>query len=151
MATVFEKDFILTPENEKTNVPLDFFVDEEFSRLEIFYSYYPKNLEDREKSLVLIDENIRRDAGENYSDYTEREEYLPLKNHITISLDSPLDYVGAAHRHGNNQHVIISEDFSSVGFEKTKIEKGKWVLTLNVHALITEKADFSVKIEGVTE
>ena len=87
----------------------------------------------------------------NYSDYTEREEYLPLKNHITISLDSPLDYVGAAHRHGNNQHVIISEDFSSVGFEKTKIEKGKWVLTLNVHALITEKADFSVKIEGVTE
>ena len=41
MATIFEKDFILTPENEKTNVPLDFFVNEEFSRLEIFYSYYP--------------------------------------------------------------------------------------------------------------
>ena len=35
--------------------------------------------------------------------------------------------------------------------EKTKIEKGKWVLTLNVHALITEKADFSVKIEGGRE
>ena len=151
MAVIFEKVFILTPENEKTNVPLDFYVDDDFSKLEIHYAYSPKNMDDIARSMVLIDENIRRDAGDDYSDYTSREEYLPLKNHITISLDSPSAYIGAAHRHSNNQHHIISEDFSSVGFEKTKIEKGKWTLTLNVHALITEKADFSVKIEGGRE
>ncbi len=151
MKVIFEKNFILTPENEKTNVPLDFYVDDDFSKLEIHYAYSPKNMDDIEKSMVLIDENIKRDAGDNYGDYTSREEYLPLKNHITISLDSPSAYVGAAHRHSNNQHHIISEAFSSVGFEKTKIEKGKWTLTLNVHALITEKADFSVKIEGGRE
>ena len=148
MEVIYEKNLILTPENEKTNVPLEFFVEGDFSKLEIFYEYTPKILEDREKSLILIDENIRRDAGENYSEYTSREEYLPLKNHVTVSLDSPSDYVGAAHRHGNRQHLIISEDFSSVGFEKSRIEKGKWTLTLNVHALITDKVDCSVRIEG---
>ncbi len=151
MKVIFEKNLILTPENEKTNVPLDFFVDGDFLKLKISYAYSPKILEDKEKSLVLIDENIRRDAGDNYSDYTSREEYLPLKNHVTISLDSPSTYIGAAHRHSNNQQHIISEEFSSVGFEKTKIEKGKWTLTLNVHALITEKVECRVKIEGGRE
>ena len=151
MTVIFEKNFFLTPENEKTNVPLDFYVEDDFSKLEIHYAYSPKNMDDIEKSMVLIDENIKRDAGENYGDYTSREEYLPLKNHITISLDSPSAYIGAAHGHSNKQHHIISEEFSSVGFEKTKIEKGKWTLTLNVHALITEKADFCVKIEGGRE
>ena len=64
MEVIYEKNLILTPENEKTNVPLDFFVEGDFSKLEIFYEYTPKILEDREKSLVLIDENIRRD-GDN--------------------------------------------------------------------------------------
>ena len=52
MEVIYEKNLILTPENEKTNVPLEFFVEGDFSKLEIFYEYTPKILEDREKSLM---------------------------------------------------------------------------------------------------
>ena len=148
MAVIFEKTVVLAPGNEKTNVPLDFFVEDDFEKLEIFYSYSPKILEDKEKSKALIEENIIRDAGENYIDYPSWEAFMPLKNLITLSLDSPSAYVGAAHRQADSQHHIISKAFSSVGFEKTEIEKGKWTLTLNVHALITDKVDCSVRIEG---
>ncbi len=148
MAVIFEKDIILTPEDEKTNVPLDFLVSDDFSNLEIFYSYSPKILEDKEKSRELIEENIKRDAGENFPDYPSWEAFMPLKNLITLSLDSPSGYKGAAHRQSDSQHHIISEDFASVGFEKTKIEKGKWILTLNLHAIVTEKVQCRVRIEG---
>lgn len=150
MAIIFEKNIVLTPENEKTNVSLDFFVEDDFERLEIFYSYSPKILDDREKSKALIEENIRRDAGENYVDYPSWEEFMPLKNLITLSLDSPSAYVGAAHRQADTQHHIISEGFASVGFEKNAIEKGKWILTLNLHAIVTENVECKVRIEGGT-
>ena len=148
MITLLDKKIVLTKENEKTNVPLTFEVEEDFSELQITYSYSPKILEDREKSKELIEENIRTDAGENFSDYPSWEEFMPLKNLITLSLDSPKGYMGAAHRQADNQHHIISEEFSSVGFERTEITKGQWTLTLNVHALVTDKAECLVKIEG---
>lgn len=148
MTTLFEEKITLTSESEKTNLPLSFNVDDELRKLEISYSYTPKILLDEEKSRELIEENIRKDAGENFADYPSWQSFMPLKNLITLSLDSPLGYVGAAHRQAENQHHIISEEFSSTGFEKTKIHKGQWVLTLNVHALVTEKAECFVKVEG---
>lgn len=148
MTVLLNEKIILTKENEKTNVPLSFQVEEDFTSLEITYSYSPKILTDKEKSKELIEENIRTDAGENFCDYPSWEEFMPLKNLITLSLDSPEGYMGAAHRQAENQHHIISEEFSSVGFERTEITKGEWILTLNVHALVTDKAECLVKVEG---
>lgn len=148
MTVLLEEQLILTHENEKTNVPLKFFVEDEFSSLEITYSYSPKILADEEKSRRLIEENIRKDAGESYADYPSWQSFMPLKNLITVSLDSPCGYVGATHRQAENQHHVISEKFSSVGFQKTEIRKGLWVLTLNVHALVTGKAKCIVRVEG---
>lgn len=149
MITLLDEKIVLKKENEKTNVPLTFEVEEDFSELQITYSYSPKILEDKEKSKELIEENIRTDAGENFSDYPSWEKFMPLKNLITLSLDSPKGYMGAAHRQADNQHHIISEDFSSVGFERTEITKGQWTITLNVHALVTDKAECLIKIGGV--
>lgn len=148
MTVLLEKKLVLTPENEKTNVPLSFFVEEEFKTLEIQYSYSPKILTDEEKSEKLIKENIRRDARKNYIDYPSWQSFMPLKNLITLSLDSPCGYIGAAHRQAENQYHTISEDFSSVGFVRTKILKGQWVLTLNVHAIVTEEAECIVQVKG---
>lgn len=150
MTILLDEKIVLTKENEKTNVPFAFEVKEDFSQLQITYSYSPKILEDREKSRILIEENIRTDAGKNFCDYPSWEEFMPLKNLITLSLDSPKGYMGAAHRQAESQHHIISEDFSSVGFEKTEITKGKWTVTLNVHALVTDKAQCLLKVGGVS-
>lgn len=135
--TVFEKEIRLTKENQKTNITLPFTLDSSAEKLVITYSYSPKILADREESIRLIEEWTN----------TDTEKYLPLKNLVTLSLDSPDGYRGAAHRHAENQTHIISESFSSNGFLKTKIKKGEWKISLNVHAVVTEYCDCKLKIE----
>ncbi len=144
--TLLNEKLVLTEKDTKTNISLSFEVPEGCESLEISYSYSPKRLEDEEKCKRLIEKNIADDAAGYEGDYPSFERYMPLKNLITLSLDSPLGYVGAAHRQAEKQSHIISESFSSVGFSKTKIYKGKWTLTLNVHAVVTEKAECSVFI-----
>ncbi len=148
MKTVLSKRLTLTPDNEKTNLPLGFLIDEQVSKIIITYSYSPKELAECERARLLIEENLERDADGERELYPCWKEYLPLKNLVTLSLDSPEGYVGAAHRQDDRQQHIISEEFSSRGFIKTKISQGEWILTLNVHALVTEKCECEVRVEA---
>lgn len=148
MKNLEEKEIILTPENEKTNIKLPFTVEEDSDRLIITYSYSPKELSDGARAKALIEENLLRDTHGDRELYPDYKEYLPLKNLVTLSLDSPEKYMGAAHRQDREQRHIISEDFSSVGFLKGKIVKGQWTLYLNVHAVVTENCLCKIKIEA---
>lgn len=148
MITLLDKKITLTETDGKTNVALPFTVKDDLSELEIKFSYLPKLLENEEISKAKIEANIRKDAGENYVHYPFWETFAPLKNLITLSLDSPKGYVGAAHRQANEQCHKISSDFADVGFEPCEIIKGEWVLTLNVHAVVTEKVDCIVTVKG---
>lgn len=134
---ILEKEVRLTPENQKTNITFPFTLDCSAEKLLITYSYSPKILDDREKSIRLIERWTKDDT----------EKYLPLKNLVTLSLDSPDGFRGSAHRHAPEQKHIISESFSSNGFLKTKIKKGDWRISLNVHAVVTEYCDCKLKIE----
>lgn len=147
MKTLLEKEIILTPENEKTNILLPFTVQKDSKKLIITYSYWPKELGDCERAREFIEKNLLNDTHGDRELYPSYKEYLPLKNLVTLSLNSPYGYMGAAHRQDKDQHHIISEGFSSVGFLKSKIIKGQWTLYLNVHALVTEKCTCKVKIE----
>lgn len=51
------------------------------------------------------------------------ENYLPIKNLVTVSLDSSREYLGAAHRQSNKQEHIISSAFSSAGFLRRILQK----------------------------
>lgn len=148
MKVLLEKTVVLTPENEKTNIILPFTVKEESEKLRITYSYSPKELSDCERARDLIERNLQNDTHGDRPLYPDYREYLPLKNLVTLSLNSPTRYMGAAHRQDKEQCHIISEDFSSVGFLKGRIEKGQWMLYLNVHALVTENCTCKVKIEA---
>ena len=75
------------------------------------------------------------------------ENYLPIKNLVTVSLDSSREYLGAAHRQSNKQEHIISPAFSSAGFFKTDIAKGEWKITLNVHSVSCD-VDYKITVEG---
>lgn len=138
----------LTPEDEKSNVFFPFDVPEGVSKLCITYSYIPKTLADREKSYELIKENLIRDAGEAWTEYTDYEEFVPLKNLVTLSLCSPEGFRGAAHRQADNQYHEVSESFASPGFLRGGIIPGRWTLCLNVHALVTDVCLCYIKIEG---
>lgn len=138
----------LRPEDEKSTVIIPFDVPEGVSKLMITYAYAPKILEDKEKSTELIKENLIRDAGEDWTEYTDYEEFMPLKNLVTLYLRSPEGFRGAAHRQADSQHHEICEDFASVGFIRGKITVGEWQLCLNVHALVTDFCVCNIEIEG---
>lgn len=147
-----ETQTYLRPEDEKSTRYIPFVVPEGADKLFITYSYAPKILEDKEKSYELIKENILRDAEDDFDKYTDYEEFMPLKNLVTLALDSPEGYRGAAHRQADSQYHEIGEDFASVGFLKSKIIAGQWSLILHVHALVTEICTCNIKIEAeVTE
>lgn len=143
-----ETQTCLHPEDEKSTRFIPFAVPEGVARLFITYSYTPKILEDREKSLELIKENLIRDAGDDWSEYTDYEEFLPLKNLVTLALNSPEGYRGAAHRQAEIQYHEIGEGFASPGFMKSRIIEGQWELCLHVHALVTDVCTCNIKIEG---
>ena len=100
MSLIFEETKTLTPNDTKTNVPLQFYVAEELEEMKIEFSYSPKNLDDEEKAHKYIDDGFEKYAPEPYrKGYKPWYEYLPVKNLLTVSLDSPDGYIGCAHRH----------------------------------------------------
>ena len=150
--TVLQKtEICFGPDATRDNRYIYFNVPEGTEKLFITYSYSPKNLEDKEKSIELIKENILRDAPEDADIYTDYSIFMPLKNLVTVSLDSPEGFRGAAHRHDEEQYHEIGEHFASPGFLKGKICEGQWRLSLNVHAVVTDVCTCRIKIEGESE
>lgn len=145
---LLEKEFSVYPENEKTNMSLPFAVGEGVKSLKFTFSYSPKVLTDRERARLLIERNIEKDAGEYAGEYPSWEEFLPLKNLITLSVDDPTAYRGCAHRQAECMEHIISDSFASPGFNKGAIQAGQWQAVLNLHGVVTEKIDCHLKIEA---
>lgn len=148
MKVVKEAAIHLTPDDEKTHFRIPFILDKDTKKIVITYSYFPKKLTDEEKSYELIKENLLRDAGEDAGGYEDYSEFMPLKNLVTLSLDSPEGYRGAAHRQANEQRHIIGKDFASVGFIKGEPPEGEWTLVLNAHAVVTDSVECKIKIEA---
>ena len=80
----------------------------------------------------------------------EYKQYLPLKNLVTLSLDDPAGYRGAAHRQDPRQIHTVGAAQSSYGFTNAPTQPGTWYLTLNVHCALC-RIDYTVKISTKTE
>ena len=125
---LFYKKGIITPKDDKTNIPLEFEVNGDFDIIRVSYSYYPKTVSNEETALKTINEKMRQ---YDYTDYNA-EDYLPVKNLVTLSFDDPLGYRGACHRQPNEQKIIIGKNSTS-GIENRENPRGKWRIVLNVH------------------
>lgn len=147
MKTLLDTRVHLTPESEKMNISLAFCVPDNAEKLCITYSYAPKELAGAAGE-ALAEECLLRDAGAFRGKYPEAASFLPLKNLITLSLDDPHGYRGAAHRQAPRQVHEITAEYASPGFYAGKISAGEWTLTLNVHALVTEFCDCDIQIEA---
>ena len=145
---LIEKEFQVFYKDEKTNISFPFDINENVEGLKITFSYDPKILEDDERANMLIENNIKKDAGEFAHEYSDWDEFKPLKNLVTVSVDDPDTYRGCAHRQDKDQVHIIREDFSSRGFHKGKIQKGQWKVVLNLHGIVTESINCKLKVEA---
>ncbi len=146
--TLLEKEFQIFPKDEKTNITFPFIVDKNTKALKISFGYEPKRLEDNERAKTLIENNIKKDAGEYADNYPSWQEFLPLRNLITVSVDDTDGYRGCAHRQEKYMEHIITEDFASLGFYKGEIKQGQWKVVLNIHGVVTEKIDCKLMVEA---
>ena len=142
---IFEKAGKVLPEQDKTNIPLEFTVPEGIEKLIIDYEYSPKTWEDRGKAEKLLAESIEKYLGDEYR--AEPQDFMPVKNLITLSLDDNGEYRGAAHRQADKQHHEISKEFASSGFIKGEIHSGKWQVVLNVHCCACN-VNYQIKVAG---
>ncbi len=140
---IFEKEVILSEKNDKTNIYFKFNTPKGISKLLIDYSYSPKRLESKEKSYSIINAKLKEYGNDDCV-----EDFLPLNNLITVSLDKNGTYIGAAHRQPNHQHIEISPDSATVGFFKTNVDDSEWRIALNVHCAL-EEIKVNLKITGV--
>ena len=122
----------ITLDDNKTNIVLPFEIKDNFKSLKIKFEYSPKTLENKEKEIKIAEDCLKK-----YDEVQEGniESYLPIKNLVTLSLDSSREYIGAIHRQSNKQELVVSSDYSSPGFFKTDIAKGEWKIMLNVHSM----------------
>ena len=142
---IFETAGKVLPEQDKTNIPLEFTVPEGIEKLMIDYEYSPKILENEEKAEKLLAKSIEKYLGDEYK--AEPLDFMPVKNLITLSLDDNGEYWGAAHRQADRQHHEISKEYASSGFVKGEIHSGKWQVVLNVHCCACD-VNYRIKVAG---
>ncbi len=111
------------------------------------FEYSPKNLDNEEQSKQLILESLRKYG---YEDSGHRcEEFMPLKNHLTLSFDDPVQFRGATHRHDSNLELVLSDSNSSPGLISSDNPPGMWKVTISMHAVVTDECKYKLKIWGL--
>lgn len=152
MKTLLSVDGQLTPDSSKTHISYYFDVDGKGAKLNFLFSYEPKKLVNTEKSHELVEECINKYSDRDKEKFLSNwEAYLPIQNLITISIDDPVRFRGAAHRHSPNQELFIAEACASPGLLPGKLIAGKWMVTISAHAVATETCNYKLCVleEGV--
>ena len=144
---LLEKKGVITPDMDKTNIAFSFDVPDGVSALNMDFSYSPKTLDDESAAVRLISSALEQYLGTDHG--KDPRDFLPVKNLITVSVDDPLGYRGAAHRQPNEQHIVIGRAETSPGFTKGAVSSGTWRVVLNVHCCVCDAA-YNLKISGCT-
>lgn len=138
----------MTPDNNKTHIRIPFQLDEDCSRLRLKFEYSPKVLEDRGRSLELLNQSF--DAyllpEQKAPALAQADNYIPLKNLITLSLDDPLGYRGACHRHDPVQELALAAREASPGLLPGPLPAGDWEVTLSVHSIVTDTCNYLLQV-----
>lgn len=152
MICLFEKNVILTPSLSKTNVEIPFRITEDHPALMFSAAYSPKSVEDMDLAKREIEAALKKFIPDERRDrYGTWEDYAPLVNLVTLSLDRDGHYIGCAHRHAPVQKHIISAGYSSPGFYRCPHTSGDWRAVINVHAVVSPEVRYELKIYALTE
>ncbi len=138
----------VTPADARSHLRYDFKLDRPCAGLWVRFEYSPKILEERKLATELIKRSIERYVEPERQKLTlERaEHFLPLRNLITVSIDDSRGYRGACHRHDQEQELYLSEREASPGLTIGTISEGTWTVTLSLHAIVTERCTYRLKV-----
>lgn len=152
MKLLFTAEKTLTPADSKTHVAFAFEVPAALAAVELRFSYAPKRCEDRGLSRRLILEGLRRYGTAAAPGQALRwQDYLPVQNLLTLSLDTPSGYAGCAHRHNPVQRHTVAPGNCSPGFAVTSLEPGLWRAVVSAHCVATPQCVFALEVYGASE
>lgn len=150
MTCLYKVEGQVNPTNSQSHIRYSFYVKDQHETIKVFFKYYPKDLEDKVTSKRLILESLDRYGYSSKDSVQNWEDFMPLKNHITLSVDDPNGFRGATHRHDYELELTLDNKSSTPGLYTRKNESGMWNITLDIHALVTEECDFILKVKAVS-
>ncbi|MFC4601417.1 hypothetical protein [Cohnella hongkongensis] len=138
----------VTPADSRSHLRYHFKLDRPCPGLRVRFEYSPKILEERKLAIELIQRSIERYVEpERQKPMLERaEQYAPLRNLITVSIDDSRGHRGACHRHDPVQELYLSEREASPGLKRGTIPAGTWTVTLSLHSIVTERCAYRLKV-----
>ncbi len=137
----------VTPADARSHLRYEFKLDRPCAGLWVRFEYSPKILEDRKLTTEWINRSIERYVEpERQKPMLERaEQYYPLRNLITVSIDDSRGHRGACHRQDPVQELYLSEREASPGLTRGTIPEGTWTVTLSLHSIVTERCAYRLK------
>lgn len=145
---VLKKTLRVHPEDDKTNIRVDFDLAEDFNSLVFECSYSPKTIADPELAhqavLASIGRYVPRWQLPLYEGHLQK--VVHLVNHLTFSLDYENTYLGCAHRHPARQTHVISAEKSSPGFLRFQPRRGRYRVAINVHSITSPEVIYELTV-----
>lgn len=146
---LFDQSFVWHPAHSASDVPFAFSCPASVQELHISFTYAPGD-ETNAACVRQVEDAITR-----YYDRYPRElepmtvqQYLPVKNLITLSLEKDGVYLGNGHRWDTAQDHVISTDYASFGFSSPQDMQGQWRGMLHLHEIISPTCTGTLRVEG---
>ncbi|WP_199624609.1 hypothetical protein [Paenibacillus alkalitolerans] len=118
-------------------------------RLIVRFSYAPKRASDVPRGKRLIEAAVRKyEEPDDYERLLERYTIDTLQNLLTVSIDDPAGFRGAAHRPSPEQTIVLGESGASPGFIAGTIRSGFWEVTVSVHEIVTSTCMYRLAVEA---
>ena len=147
---LFEQDYRWTPQDAQHDVPFSFTCPDETAEVRLYFTFSPG----RETSEEICRPEVEKALTRYYDCYPHElqpmrtEQFLPVKNLITISLDKDGQYIGNAHRWATEQEHILTTKQASRGFTPPATLAGAWSGALHLHEIISPVCRGTLRIEG---
>ncbi len=150
---LLEQSYQWTPEDTGQDVLFAFTCPPEIQSVLIRFWFSPGS----EYAEAICKQQIE-DALTRYYDRYPREiqpmkadQFMPIKNLITISLEREGIYLGNAHRWAPKQEHLLTVERASLGFVPPESIEGCWTGMLHLHEIISPCCTGDLRIEGRTD
>lgn len=149
---LFEQSYRWTPLDTAHDVPFAFRCPPEVTAVCIRFSFAPG----KEHAEAICRPQIEAALTRYYDRYPrdiqpmQPEQFLPVKNLITISLMREGVYLGNAHRWAPEQTHVLTAERASLGFVPPQAIAGHWTGMLHLHEICSPCCMGELRIEGRT-
>lgn len=150
---LFEQDYRWTPEDTAHDVPFAFTCTPDMTAVVVKFSFSPGKEYKEEICRPQVESALTRyyDRYPRNMQPMSAEQFMPVKNLITVSLTREGVYIGNAHRWATEQEHVLTPEHASPGFVPPEKIEGSWTGMLHLHEVLSECCTGHLRIEGRTD